>query len=92
MRGKRQAHPIREIEAALLELERIGWKVEKAKGRSAHSWGFAMCPANARKECRGGVFCRMSVWSTPRSPERHARNLLRQAQGCVKQAYEADDE
>lgn len=79
----RRRHPDKDIEAALRALEATGWTVEEAKGRSAHAWGFALCPANAGAACRGGVFCRMSVWSTPRNPTGHARALLRQAAGCV---------
>jgi hypothetical protein len=55
----------------------MGWTVEEAKGRSAHSWGYVLCPANARDACRSGIFCRMSVWSTPGNPTSHARELLR---------------
>jgi hypothetical protein len=79
----RSKHASKEIEAALTALEKSGWLVEEAKGRSAHSWGFVLCPANAGDACRSGVFCRMSVWSTPRNPQSHARELLRKAQGCV---------
>ena len=81
----RPKHPIKEIEAALSALERMGWAVEAAKGRSAHSWGYVLCPANAGNACRSGLFCRMSVWSTPTAPQRHARELLRKAQGCIMQ-------
>jgi len=78
----RPKHPKKEIEEALRHLESLGWRIEKAVGRSAHSWGFALCPHNNR-ECRGGVFCRMSIWSTPRSPKAHGRNLLSKAAGCI---------
>ena len=78
----RKRHPNREIEAALKALEAAGWTVERAKGRSAHGWGFVLCPANAGDACRSGVFCRMSVWSAPRSPRDHARELVRKADGC----------
>ncbi len=79
----RPRHPDKEIEAALAALERMGWSVHKVKGKSAHSWGYVLCPANAKDACRGGVFCRMSVWSTPRNPRSHARSLLNKAQGCL---------
>lgn len=79
----RSRHPNKEIERALAELEGMGWSVEEAKGRSAHNWGFVLCPTNAGKECRSGVFCRMSVWSTPRNPRGHAADLVRKARGCV---------
>ena len=79
----RKRHPNKEVEAALKALEAVGWTVKEAKGRSAHAWGYALCSANAGDACRSGVFCRMSVWSTPRSPRAHARELLRKADGCV---------
>jgi len=84
----RTKHPSKDIESALHELEALGWSVEEAKGRSAHSWGYVLCPANAGNACRSGVFCRMSVWSTPRNPRNHARELLRKASGCVMKEYD----
>jgi len=86
----RTKHPSKEIEAALVALEALGWTVAEAKGRSAHSWGYVLCPANAGEACRSRVFCRMSVWSTPANPRNHARELLRKAEGCV--IKEADDD
>ena len=79
----RKKHPNSEVEAVLRKLEDMGWTVREAKGRSAHAWGFVLCPANARDACRSGVFCRMSVWSTPSDPHAHARELVRKARGCV---------
>ena len=79
----RKRHPNKQIDAALKELESAGWTVVEAKGRSAHSWGFVLCAANAGNACRSGTFCRMSVWSTPRNPQAHADELLRKANGCV---------
>lgn len=79
----RRRHPDKTIEAALAELEQLGWRVETSKGRSAHAWGYVRCPANAKGLCRNGVFCQNQVWSTPRNPTGHARDLLRKARGCV---------
>lgn len=87
----RPRHPDKDIESALLRLEAAGWQVAPAKGRSAHAWGFVLCPENAKDACRGGVFCRMSVWSTPRNPANHARDLERNAQGCVIRTETRDD-
>jgi len=79
----RKRHPTKEIEDALKKLEELGWSVQPAKGQRSHSGGFVLCPAKLRNACRDAVFCRMSVWSTPRDPRGHARELLRKAQGCV---------
>lgn len=86
----RRKHPSKEIENALRELEALGWMVEEAKGRSAHSWGFVLCPRNMQSDCRSGVFCRMSIWSTPTNPQNHARELLRKAEGCVFKGNDDD--
>ena len=79
----RPRHPDKAIEAALTALEKLGWFVEKSKGRSAHAWGYVRCPENAKDKCRNGVFCQNQIWSTPRNPTGHARELLRKAHGCI---------
>tara|TARA_R110002153_G_scaffold38172_1_gene111067 strand:- start:58 stop:339 length:282 start_codon:yes stop_codon:yes gene_type:complete len=86
----RPRHPNKAIEAALAELERLGWRVEKSKGRSAHAWGFARCPENAKDKCRNGVFCQNQIWSTPGNPTGHARDLVRKARGCVIKKDDGD--
>ena len=70
----RPRHPNKEIEAAIVEAESLGWIIEK---RSGHAWGIAQCPFGQR----GG--CRMSIWSTPRNPEAHARQLRRALVRCT---------
>ena len=71
--------PDKTIEAALAQLEEIGWPVETAKGRRAHARGFIRCPEHAQDKCRNGVLCQAQVRSTPRNPTGHARDLLRKA-------------
>lgn len=85
-------HPNKTIEAALAKMEDLGWTVETSKGRSAHAWGFVRCPQNAKDKCRNGVFCQTQVWSTPRNPTSHARDILRKARGCVMYNDERGDE
>lgn len=75
----RKKHPNKEIEAALQYVESEGWRVEKANG---HAWGIMTCPWND-KECRCNVFCRKSIWSTPRVPEDLAEIVRRSVDGCV---------
>lgn len=82
----RKRHTSKEIEAVLRELEAFGWVVVEGRG---HAWGLLRCPANS-KDCRCGEFCQMSVWSTPRDPERHAEKLRQKALACTKFDKEDD--
>jgi hypothetical protein len=71
-------HPCKEIEGALRHAELLGWRIEIG---GAHAWGKMYCPANDA-ECRCGEFCITSIWSTPRNPENHARQLRRVVDNC----------
>lgn len=67
-------HPNKHIQAALEYAKAHGWEVIPS-GRSAH----AFC----RLRCRLGHHeHQMSVWSTPRSPENHAKQIIRKVQEC----------
>ena len=70
----RPAHPDKHIEAALQFAESKGWRVQKA-GRG-HAWGRIFCPGGKRGDCV------MSVWSTPRSCENHARQIRNRVGRC----------
>ena len=76
----RKTHPSKEIEAVLRGLEAGGWTIVNGKG---HAWGVLRCPTNS-PECRGGEFCQMSVWSTPKNPENFAKKLKQKALGCIR--------
>ena len=78
----RLRHPSKEIEAAIRVAERVGWRVEK---RNGHAWGRLYCPYFDRDGCR------VSVWSTPRNPERHAKDI-RRAIGRCRHSAEPDDD
>jgi hypothetical protein len=69
----------KEIEGVLQELETLGWNLIEGKG---HCWGILRCPADP--DCRCGAFCQISVWSTPKSPQQHARKLRQKALACVR--------
>lgn len=84
----RKRHTSKEIEAVLQQPEGLGWIVGEGKG---HTWGLLRCPANS-KECRCGQFCQMSVWSTPKNPERHARKLQQKARACIALEKKDDDD
>lgn len=71
----RDRHPNKEIEGALQYAESLGWEVKKA-GKSSHAWGRVYCPHGGREGCL------FSVWSTPRSPQNHARQIRRNVDNC----------
>lgn len=78
--ANRPRHPNKEIEAAVQYAISCGWHHVEGNG---HAWGMLRCPWND-KECRCGTFCQFSVWSTPRSSENHARQILRLVDGCAR--------
>lgn len=86
----RGRHPNKHVEAAISYAEARGWWVEPA-GKSAHAWGVLYCPHN-NPDCRCGEFCRLSVASTPRSPENHANMIRRRIDGCVGPVKEEGDD
>ena len=71
----RSKHPNKHIEAAVAHAEQKGWRC-KMSGGAAHCWGTLLCP----REDRDG--CRISVNSTPRNPENHARQIQRKVDSC----------
>ncbi|MFA9218896.1 MAG: hypothetical protein ACEQSK_17570 [Sphingomonadaceae bacterium] len=75
----RATHPIKEVESALTYAEFRGWQI---KVGGSHAWGRMYCPLND-KTCRGGVFCIVGVWSTPKNPTSHARELRRVVDNCT---------
>jgi hypothetical protein len=77
----RERHPSKEIEAAIHFARQHGWQF-RVPGRSAHCFGVLMCPHND-KACRCGLFCRVSIWSTPANPQAHARSLRRTVEKCI---------
>ena len=87
--GDRPRHPKKEVEAVLRELEELGWTVEKRNGKG-HAWGLLRCP-KPTDECRCGMFCQMSINSTPQNPSNHAAKLRQKALGCIVGEAENDD-
>jgi hypothetical protein len=75
----RKPHPKAEVEAALRHAEAHGWTIRLG---GSHAWGKLYCPYNDQ-ECRCGEFCITSVWSTPRSPGTHGRQLRRVVDNCT---------
>lgn len=77
----RPKHPNKEIELAIRYAESKGWRYQPS-GNSAHAWGRLLCPLAARE---GHA---MSVWSTPKSNEDHAKQIKRQVDACEHQGEE----
>lgn len=72
---KRNKHPNKEIENAIRYAENQGWRHQKSGG-SAHAWGRLLCPLHARSGCQ------MSIWSTPRDADIHAKQIRRHIDKC----------
>jgi hypothetical protein len=66
----RARHPKKEVEGALKAAEEEGWTVSPTS--SGHRWGVAEC----------GSGCRVSVWSTPKNPGNHAKDIRRGVDRC----------
>jgi hypothetical protein len=77
----RSRHPHKEIENAVQYAEGKGWRFIKGKG---HGWGRVLCPLNSREGCQ------ISIWSTPRNAERHARSIIRAVDRCAHGAGDED--
>jgi hypothetical protein len=69
----RPRHPKPAIEKAVRYAEALGWRVVLSGG---HAWGRLFCPRSSRDGCI------ISIWSTPRSPENHARQIRNRVDAC----------
>jgi len=69
----RPRHPNKHIEAEVVYAERKGWRCTMSKG---HVWGKLMCPLQTQEGCR------VYVYSTPRNPETHAKQIRRKVDSC----------
>jgi len=69
----RSRHPSQHIERAVRYAESLGWRVVLSNG---HAWGRLYCPSGTRDGCI------ISVWSTPRCPENHARHIRTKVDSC----------
>ncbi|NJD89218.1 MAG: hypothetical protein FIB05_14550 [Betaproteobacteria bacterium] len=84
----RPRHPKKEVEEALRYAEARGWRIDVG---GSHAWGRMYCPAND-PECRCGEFCITSIWSTPKDPRNHARQLRRVVDNCAARVRDEQDE
>jgi hypothetical protein len=69
------SHPNKLIRAAIEYAIDRGWELKKA-GARAHVWGRLYCPLGNRSGCAKAVF------STPRVPEDHAKDIRRAVDRC----------
>ncbi len=74
-------HPSKEIREAISYAVKQGWTVKEASSRS-HSWGQIYCPYRD-SNCRCGEFCITSIWTTPRNPSNHAKQIKRVVERCI---------
>jgi hypothetical protein len=72
----RPRHPNKEIEAAVAYAEAHGWEYVR---KGSHAWGVLHCPR------RGRDGHRKSVWSTPRNPFAHAKDIRKAVDSCDHQ-------
>jgi hypothetical protein len=72
----RPRHPKPAIESAVRYAEALGWRLEISQG---HAWWRLYCPRATREGCI------VSVWSTPRSPDNHARQIRKIVDQCPHQ-------
>lgn len=78
-----RAIPKRRSRPRSLNAEARGWTWHKVSG---HAWGKLYCKRHDRDGC--DIF----IWSTPRVPEHHARQIKRQVDRCPHKEKEANDE
>jgi len=84
----RTKHPQKDVEAALAHAEAQGWRIEIG---GAHAWGKMYCPYND-EDCRCGIHCITSIWSTPKNPGNFAKALFRVVDNCTTHRKKSDQE
>ncbi|MGE3920247.1 MAG: hypothetical protein AB7F64_04770 [Gammaproteobacteria bacterium] len=68
-------HPSKVIECAIEFAEEHGWRYVPP-GNSAHCWGKLYCSLAEREGCK------MSIWSTPRDEDSHAKRIRQNVKAC----------
>lgn len=59
-------------------------KVGKIIASGSLAWGKMYCPFNDI-DCHCGEFCIVSIWSTPKDPANHAKQIKRVVDNCIFQ-------
>lgn len=73
-------HQNKEIQAVIEEAVNLGWRLVY---KGSPIYGELLCPFNDTT-CRSGDYCRRSVNCTPRSPQNHAKDLIKGVRKCTK--------
>ncbi|MGR3969295.1 ribulose bisphosphate carboxylase small subunit [Shewanella sp. 1180_01] len=68
-------HTNKEINAAIQYAIENGWKFNSSKG---HPFGRLRCGSSDEEHKTH----QMSVWSTPKNPENHAKQIIRKVDSC----------
>ena len=76
-----ERHTDKDIDAAIAKMRDAGWRIERAKGRSAHAWGKAFCPWEGHNRHKD---CATSISGTPRSGANEARRLRQRIRRCQR--------
>ena len=79
--ASRPRHPKKEVEEALDFAEAHGWLIESP--RPGHPWGKAICE-------RAEHDCLVWIWSTPRVPANHAKQIRRAVYSCERKEGDND--
>lgn len=82
---KRAKHPNKEIESAIKFAEAKGWRYPPT-GNSAHAWGRLLCSLESRDGCS------MSIWSTPKNAQNHAKQIIRNVKSCPHKGETENEE
>jgi hypothetical protein len=72
VQGRMAQHPNKHIREALKYAEEQGWRFVKSRG---HAYGRILCGFGHRD-------CQKSIWSTPRNPEKHAKDIRDFVDSC----------
>lgn len=71
-RVRQVRHPNKHINAAIEFAFKQGWIARPGH----HAFCVIYCPAGKRGACQ------MSVWSTPKNPQAHAKDIIRTVENC----------
>jgi len=80
----RPRHPKPSVEKAIQYAEKLGWRVKISK--RGHAWGKLLCPLASR------MGCIITVWSTPKNEDNHARHIQNKVDSCDCEYQDPDND